>query len=244
MFDTTPLGHWFAGATILAAAYVVRGVAGFGSGLIAVPLLSLLFPIKHVVPLVVLLDYVASASQGIANRPAIRWREILPIVPFSVMGVLCALFLLSRSDAVLLTQTLGVFVILYAVLTLLGITLRQHVSRAWGALAGILGGLIGTLFGTGGPFYVMYFKARGLEKDSFRATFATTFLIDGAGRLSGYFSSGAYTTPFLAIIAVAAPIMAAGLYAGGKIQTDLSPTTFRKGICILLIGSGIVLLSR
>jgi uncharacterized protein len=37
-------------------AYLVRGVAGFGSGLIAVPLLSLAAPVPAVVPLVVALD--------------------------------------------------------------------------------------------------------------------------------------------------------------------------------------------
>jgi uncharacterized membrane protein YfcA len=45
-------------------AYLVRGVAGFGSGLIAVPLLSLAAPVPAVVPLVVALDYIGSVSQG------------------------------------------------------------------------------------------------------------------------------------------------------------------------------------
>lgn len=45
-------------------AYLVRGLAGFGSGLFAVPLLALQFPIKLVVPVVVLLDYLGSIGQG------------------------------------------------------------------------------------------------------------------------------------------------------------------------------------
>ena len=52
---------------VLFLAYFVRGTAGFGSGLIAVPLLSFVAPVTAVVPLVVSLDYLGSASQGIKN---------------------------------------------------------------------------------------------------------------------------------------------------------------------------------
>jgi len=48
-------------------AYLVRGIAGFGSGLIAVLLLILVSPVTAVVPVVVSLDYIGSASQSVRN---------------------------------------------------------------------------------------------------------------------------------------------------------------------------------
>jgi uncharacterized membrane protein YfcA len=232
------------GAGVVSVAYFVRGIAGFGSGLIAVPLLALMLPLTLVVPLVVLLDYVASASQGIANRQDIRWREILPVLPFSAAGVLIALFVLSRAETHWLLQALGIFVIAFALYTLSGFTPRQGSARGWGVLAGTSGGLIGTLFGTGGPFYVMYFKARGLDKNSFRATFAAVFLIDGAGRLLGYAGSGLYTWDFLGVVALALPLMAIALYLGGQVHTQLSQQTFQRAISVLLIASGVALLLK
>ena len=66
----------YSGLVVLLA-YWVRGMAGFGSGLIAVPLLTLAWPVTVVVPLVVALDYIGSASQGIRNvarcRGASSW---------------------------------------------------------------------------------------------------------------------------------------------------------------------------
>ena len=53
-------------ALVLFVAYLVRGIAGFGSGLIAVPMLTLA-PVPLVVPLVVSLDYIGSASQGMKS---------------------------------------------------------------------------------------------------------------------------------------------------------------------------------
>lgn len=233
-----------AAAAVLAVAYFVRGVAGFGSGLIAVPTLALMLPLQTVVPLVVLLDYVASASQGAANRQDIRWREIIPLIPFSVIGVVVALFVMTRSDGELLIRGLGVFVIVFAIYTLSGYAPKQEHSRGWAILAGTSGGMIGTLFGTGGPFYATYFKARGLDKAAFRATFAAIFLLDGAGRLAGYVGSGLFTLQFLVVAAAALPVMAVFLYLGGYAHTRLSQQAFQRAISVLLIVSGIMLLLK
>lgn len=229
---------------ILAVAYFIRGVAGFGSGLIAIPLLVHFLPLSVVVPLVVVLDYIASLTQGVSNRADIRWREILPLIPFSLLGVVVALFFLSRSDAMLLTKALAVFIILFALYMLSGYTPKAGAARGWGVLAGVSGGMIGTLFGTGGPFYVTYFKARGLDKAAFRATFATVFLIDGAGRLTGYAGTGLFTLGFMQLLALALPLMGVFLYLGGHVHTRLSQAAFQRAISVLLIGSGISLLAR
>lgn len=104
--------------------------------------------------------------------------------------------------------------------------------------------MIGTLFGTGGPFYVTYFKARGLDKAAFRATFATIFLLDGAGRLLGYATSGYFTLKFLTLLGAALPIAGVFLYIGGRLHTQLTQTDFERAISVLLIVSGTVLLIK
>ena len=244
MFETLTPVQLAASAVILAIAYLIRGVAGFGSGLIAVPMLSLMLPLSLVVPLMVMLDYIASLSHGLSNREEIRWKEILPLIPFSILGVTIAIFFLSRSDAMLLTRALGVFVILFALFTLSGYTPKTGAARAWGGFAGFSGGLIGTLFGTGGPFYVTYFKARGLDKDAFRTTLAVTFLLDGAGRLVGFTTSGYFNHENLLLVAMALPVMAVFLYIGGHIHTRLTHAQFQQAISVLLLLSGAVLLFK
>ena len=85
---------------VLFAAYLVRGMAGFGSGLIALPLLSLVFPLPLVVPIVVLLDYLGSASQGLRNVERIVWREQLVLIPFMCIGVGGGLYAVANKQAV------------------------------------------------------------------------------------------------------------------------------------------------
>ncbi len=244
MLESISIVHWIFGAVILTIAYFVRGVAGFGSGLIAIPLLALVMPLTIVVPLVVFLDYVASASHGLSDRQHIQWRQIFPLLPFTAIGVLAGLYLFKTVDSVMLAHALGVFVLAYALYTLFYQDGNGKASAIWAVPAGGLGGLVGTLFGTGGPFYVAYLKHRGLPKTQFRATFATIFLLDGAGRLIGYLGGGYFTMEWLVFAALSLPIMGIGLYLGGHIHTNISQRTFQIAVSVLLLISGISLMLR
>ena len=142
VFDTVSLAFWLFGAATLALAYFVRGVAGFGSGLIAIPLLALVLPLTLVVPLVVFLDYVASASHGLKDRAQIQWHQIFPLLPFTALGVLTGLYLFQAIDSVLLAHALGVFVVLYALYSLLAKDGDKKASRLWAVPAGGFGGVL------------------------------------------------------------------------------------------------------
>jgi len=244
MLESLSILQLLLAALIVLVAFFVRGIAGFGSGLIAIPLLAQMLPLSVVVPLVGLLDYLAASSHGVKHRKAISWQDILPLLPFTVGGVLTALYLFHTLDAELLRKALGGFIVLYAFYTLLSRGPGFRGSRWWALPAGGFGGLIGTLFGTGGPFYVIYLRLRHLEKTAFRATIATVFLIDGSSRIVGYFFSGFYTGETMYLLAAALPVMIVGMYLGGHIHTTISQRNFQRGIGILLVGSGLALLLR
>jgi uncharacterized membrane protein YfcA len=142
-----------------------------------------------------------------------------------------------------LAKTLGVFVIAFGIYQLLPLPPARG-SRIAATYCGILGGLLGTLFGTGGPFYAIYLNLRALDRNAFRATFALNFLIDGGVRLFAYAVLGLLHGETLLHIAAAAPIAAAGLFAGGRLQTGLNQRTFVRIIGMLLLGGGIALLLR
>src|SRR4030095_5609446 len=142
-------------ALVLFVAYLVRGIAGFGSGLIAVPMLSLIAPVPLVVPLVVSLDYIGSARQGGKNRDYVAWKEQLLLVPFMLVGIRGGLLMFRSIPTTVLSKVLGGFVITYALYQLLPLPVLGS-SRLCAILCGCLGGFVGTLFCTGGAFYVMY----------------------------------------------------------------------------------------
>jgi len=244
MFSHLSLHQVLISFAILAAAYTFRGVTGFGSGLIAVPLLTLSMPLTFVVPCINILDVSASLVHSWRHRQHTQWRELLPLLPFAAAGVLIALYLLKSVHPAILVNALGVFIILFALYSLVGPEFRQRCSRKWSGVAGVLGGLIGTMFGTGGPLYSIYFQLRGLPKSIFRSTIATLFLIDGGMRTTGYIASGFYTRDMVVWIAVAFPVMFLGLFIGGRIHTGITQRQFQRAIGFLLVVSGVALLMK
>lgn len=239
----TELGSIAYTGVVLFVAYLVRGISGFGSGLIAIPLLTLVHPLTLVVPLVVILDFLGSAAQGVNNRSSIAWKEILPLLPFTLIGCLSALYAFNSIDTHLLTQAMAVFILFFAIYQLLPLPDLKG-SRIWSAPVGFFGGLVGTLFGTGGPFYMIYLNLRGLDKTQTRASFASYFFIDGSIRIVGFLVIGLIGLLQFKTLLYWIPAAAVGLFIGGKVHTSLSPKTFKYFISLLLVLSGYRLLTR
>ncbi len=238
-----PLAQIVFSIVIIFIAYVIKGLSGFGSGLVAIPLLAFMFPLDFIVPAFGLLSYIGTIIQSISLRKHAVWRDIWPLLPFSLLGISVAIWLLVSIDANILTMALGVFVLLYSIYSLASST-QPSGGRRWAILAGSFGGLVGALFSTGGPFYVLYLKMRGLEKSAFRATIASIFLIDGGIRIVGYASTGLYTAQVLLLIAVLLPVLLIAMYVGNHLHVKIEQKRFNQVLSILLMVSGLMLIIK
>jgi uncharacterized membrane protein YfcA len=228
---------------ILFFAYFVRGISGFGSGLIAVPLLALSHPLTLVVPFILLTDLTASVILGRVARRAVRWDEILPILPGAVVGVVLGVTLLISLDRQKLLLGLGLIVLFFALRNLLGWAGSRPVSRAWALPASLVGGTVSALFGTGGPPYVIYLSHRLHDKSAIRATFSALFMLEGGLRVLVFAATGLLREPRLFVAyALALPVMAAGLWAGSRVHVGLSNQGMMRLIGLLLLASGTSLL--
>lgn len=229
---------------ILVVAYTFRGVTGFGSGLIAIPLLTLFFPLTFVIPFISILDMSASLTHVTHTRQYISWKTIAKAIPYALLGVPLGLFVLKSIDTSILVKALGVFIIIFAIYSLISPTLKKNDSLIWPAFGGFFGSLVGTMFGTGGPFYVFYFHLQQLDKTVFRATCAAVFLVDGLIRAVGFTLSGFYTSTVLLTILLALPVMFSAMYIGEHLHTNISQRSFQKSVGIFLVFSGITLLFK
>lgn len=227
---------------VLGAAYFIRGISGFGSGLVAVPLLALVFPLPLVVPFILLLDFIASLTLGGLNLKLVRWDEVKPLVPFGVIGVVLGTTLLVNLPKTPLLIGLGVFVLVFAVRSLLNLHGEKPVSRWWALPASLTGGTVGGLFGTGGPPYVIYLAHRLKEKGQLRATLSGVFFLEGLFRIISFTTAGlllnatVWQSFFLGL-----PIALAALYGGSHVHTGLSQSQVTRLIGALLLLSSLSL---
>lgn len=234
--------YLYVGAVLLLA-YFVRGISGFGSGLIAVPLLALKLPLTFVVPLILLTDFTASTTLGGLTFRQVAWQEIRRLAAPSVLGVVAGTWLLVSLPREPMLIGLGSFVILFALRNLL-LAGRQPraVAGLWAWPAGLTGGTVGAMFGTGGPPYVIYLSHRLFDKGQLRATFSGLFFLEGLVRIATFLVSGLLLNALLLYAYLAAmPVALAALWAGSHVHTRLSNAQMLKMISLILIGSGAAL---
>jgi uncharacterized membrane protein YfcA len=229
--------------SIILIAYFIRGMTGFGSGLIAVPLLAHFWPLQFVVPLMLVLDFSASLALSSHTRQHVKWSEVRPLIPFSIIGIALGVVLLIRLPREPLLTTLGILIIIFGLRSALNIHGSKPISRWWAMPTGLTGGMVGALFGTGGPPYVIYLSHRLKDKSELRSTFSGLFLLEGGMRIITFLIAGLLIQESMLIaIASGLPVMALGLYIGHRVHVGLSQQTMVRIIGALLLVSGVSLL--
>ncbi|OAI50801.1 hypothetical protein AYO46_02050 [Betaproteobacteria bacterium SCGC AG-212-J23] len=232
-------------ALVLVGSFALRGGIGFGAA--ALPLIALVLPMKLVVPVFTVLGVFSSWSVVFTDARHVVWRELLRLLPYTIVGALIGLYFYNAFDAHTLAQGLGVLVLAYGTVTLWQ-SLRKRPAWKWPRRivlpsAGTLAGVVGTLFGAmAGVFYAIYLDMQNLEKRRFRATVAATLLVLGIVRGAGYFAVGAYDREALVATAASLPLMYVGVALGNRMHATLSEIAFRRLLSVVLIGSGIPLI--
>jgi uncharacterized protein len=227
---------------ILFSAYFIRGITGFGSGLIAVPLIALSHPLKFAVPLVLALDFTASILLGGTNRKKVDWSEIKVLLPFGLIGACVGAWALMKLPTAPVLLTLGAFTMFVGFRNVFGFRPASQISRMWAVPAGIVGGGAGALFGTGSPPYIIYLTSRLLDKSVVRATFSWLIALDGAFRLLLFLLAGwLLEGPLQLAYALGIIPMLLGLYTGNKVHLDMTSETMLRVVGVLLVLSGAML---
>ncbi len=227
---------------VVTSAYFIRGITGFGSGLIAVPLLALSFPLKFAVPLILALDFTASIAIGGINRKQVEWSEIKVLLPAGLIGGAIGVWALLKLPATPVLIALGAFTMFAGFRNVFGLQPTRQISKIWALPAGFAGGVTGALFGVGSPPYIMYLSRRLFHKGAMRATFSWLISIDGGFRLVWFLVAGVLLdTKLMYAYLISLIPMAFGLYTGNSVHLDMTSGGMLKAVGILLIISGAML---
>ena len=230
----------------LFAGYAVRGAAGFGSGVVATPLMAFVLPLSTVAPLVTFLGMFVSVRQALRDWHAIDWKALASFLPGIAIGVPLGLWVFRTASPDLVLRALGAYVIGYALYSLLGARLGLGDRRLprWAALPiGTLGAIVATLFGgMAGPVYVTYLDGLGLDKRVFRVTTSTTLFTLSIVRSIAYVVGGVFALNDVVLLAAAAVPVALGTLVGDRLHDRLDPEAFRRLVGGILVFSGAALL--
>lgn len=230
---------------VIFAGYLVFGVTGFGASPITIPVLVHALPLVFVLPLAALLDLGSALALGFHTRRQADTRELLTLVPFTLLGLTLGVTLLVRlpRDATLLA--LGLFVCGYAIHVILRQETARRLSRWWAAPAGLAGGLVGALFGMGGPPYVAYIAGRIPEPSAQRATISQMVILNVGLRVAVFALAGLLASGRLWLtVALLLPVAWLGVWVGNRVHLRLAPATAARLVGAVLLLTGATLIVR
>ena len=234
---------------MVAVAYTAFGLSGFGSTVIALPLLANFFALKFAVPLLMLLDIAAFLLFGARVRKRIQYAEIGWLTPFILVGMAAGLLLLIEVAEHKLLLVLAIFLLLYAgygfVREKFGRVPPATLSRAWGVPVGLVGGAFSALFGTGGVLFALYNAGRIRDKEALRATNAAMIVLSSLVRLVLFGAAGLLAQDgLLATALILLPALLGGAWLGNRLHASVPASAVVKAVYALLVLAGLLLLAR
>ena len=235
-------------AAIVFCAFVIRGMSGFGAGMIGVPLLAFLMPVHTAVAMFGLMVLVLFTFLSVRDWGAVVKEELKLLVLPTLLGVAGGVLLFKHLDNRLLLHLLGGFLVAYSLYALavsfFGLP-PFTCSRRWAFPVAFAGAIIDTLFGGGGgTLVVIYLHARGLGRAEFRATVVVLWLLEMVARIVGYGAAGYYTAEILVAFVLLLPVMAAGTWVGERLGNRISQEAFSRLLALLLLLAGASLLVK
>lgn len=221
-----------------------QGFAGFGSTLVALPILGLVLPARTAVPAACLMALCLNAALVARLHGNIRRGWLALLVASSLPGAALGVMLLGAAPDLVLKGLLGAAT-LYAAARLLRAGAPEAApGGGWAAAAGVLAGFMGVSIGVNGPPIVAWMARQPWDARTVKATLTSYFLLAGLVIVGTQAAGGMFNAKTLHVFALSLPALAAGIWAGSASSGRLGETVFRRAFLGFLGVMGTVLLVR
>ncbi len=221
-------------------AAIVRGFTGLGFALLAITSVSLLLPIRIVVPAMLLLEVLTGLHLFWSTRREVHWTSIRPLLAGVALGTPVGLYVLIKAPAALLSLALGVFTTVVGLLLLKGFALKRMPGTTGAFAAGAVAGATNGAFGIGGPpVFLLYLSAPAAHTVG-RASMIACFLGMDLIYLPMLLATGLVTREAMLLALVMALPVALGIALGARLLKVASPAGYRRTVLWLVIALGII----
>ncbi len=229
----------------LSAGYIVFGMVGFGTTLVALPVIAHVVSLSTAVPAIALTDFAAAIGNGLRMNADVQRAEVKRLVPPMLAGSAVGAWILFAVPVRTLMLALGVFVLLYALNGLRPKAAPRPAAPGWAWWYGSAGGVLSALFGAGGWVYSMYLVRRLQQPAQIRATQTAVLVFSSSIRVGLFVISGTYwNVPLLVFAACLVPAIALGLFIGHRITLRLDRARFLRLLHGVLLVTGASLVAR
>jgi uncharacterized membrane protein YfcA len=225
---------WVA-AVIAGAAGAARGFSGFGSSLIYIPLISMLYDPKVAAASVILIDVATGVPYGVRAFPQSQWRDVGPLTAAALLTLPFGTYLLLVVDPVWLRWFIGFFVLFALPILVSGWRYHGKPKLPITLGVGIIAGIASGVAQIAGPPVVLYWLGGALRAATARANMFVFFAVLGIASCINYFVEGLYTKEVLALV-VLLSIPFTALFLSGVFSFHRTSEEIYRRICYIVIG--------
>ena len=221
---------------------IAQGLSGFGSILLALPLLTIFLDIRTVIPLVTLHGFFTAVILLIELRKELEWQKVLPLFGGSLPGIPLGVFFLKNMNTDTIQLAMGLILVAYALFSLSFRPVIWELKTAGGSVVGFLAGCLGGALGAAGPPVIVYTSLQPWTKDLIKATLQGFFVASGVVVVLLHALSGLTTMPVLWYFLISVPALVLGTYFGSFFYGRISDLVYKRIMFVFLALMGAFLI--
>ncbi|HCX72146.1 MAG TPA: sulfite exporter TauE/SafE family protein [Candidatus Cloacimonas sp.] len=225
---------------IFLLAAMLQGLTGFGFSILAVPLLTLFFSPKLMVPVLLLYSILINVVVFSSCWRSLELKRILVLLIFGIIGMPLGTHLLVVLPDNYLRIGIGFLIFVFGCLQLLGFKKKFKQNSMVSAPIGLISGILSGSISMSGPPIILLLTNQEVDKNVFRSNLAAYFFILNIFTIPVYIMNNLLTTPVLNISLKYLPALLMGVLAGNYFSHKIKEEHFRKITLLLLILLGII----
>ena len=224
---------------IVFATGIVRGFAGFGSGMIIGPTTSALFTPKIALAMIAVLDLIPTLVIVWPARKEVNWKEIFPVIAGYAVMVPFGVWFLTTSDPIYLRWFISISIFIAIFVLWSGWRYVGSRSSLTSFSVGGLGGFMGAAAALPGPAVLVYWLASQARASTVRANMIDYLFITDFMIIIGYLFADVFTKNAVALGLAGLPGYFAGILIGMTFFKSASDQLYRNIAYMIILISAI-----
>jgi uncharacterized protein len=220
---------------------LVRGLSGFGSAMIFIPIASALTSPPTAVVLLFVADTLLTVPLVARAVRRCAWREVLPLAGGAAATVSIGVWLLIVVDPTAMRWIISSVILVLVGVLATGWRWRRSPSLPSTVAVGGASGLTGGMTGLGGPPVILFWMAGQDEPAVMRANIIVFLTFTGTFSFVGYVVGGLLTEERIALGLALVPAYGVALLVGAWLFRLATPRSYRAlafGLCAVAALTG------
>lgn len=218
---------------------IVRGFAGFGSGMIIGPSTASFFGPQMALVMITIMDAIPTLTLVWSARRDVNWKELLPVIAgYAVLAPL-GIWLLVTEDATTLRWFISISILLAVSILWSGWTYSGPRTKPVSFSFGGLGGFMGAAAALPGPAVLVYWLASAAKAVTVRANMIYYLFLTDLIVIVGYLFADLYTTEGVVRGLLCVPGYFIGIQIGARFFSGASETLYRRVAFLMILVAAI-----